>query len=98
MPESPTARFSDGKIISETVEALDRDGLVPSNEIEYSRVHRNRYAYIIQDKAHEEARAEVTGYLESIGINLCGRFSQYRYLNMDACVQSALETSKRVSG
>jgi protoporphyrinogen oxidase len=97
-PESPTARFSDGKIISETVEALDRDGLVPSNEIEYSRVHRNRYAYIIQDKAHEEARAEVTGYLESIGINLCGRFSQYRYLNMDACVQSALETSKRVSG
>jgi len=92
-PESATARLSDEELISRTIESVDKDGLVPAKEIGYSRVHRNEYAYIIQDKSYEETRAKVTSYLESLGITLCGRFSEYRYLNMDACILSAKNTA-----
>ena len=33
-----------------------------------------------------------------VGIDLCGRFSQFEYLNMDACVKSAMDLSRAING
>ena len=55
-----------------------------------------KYTYPIQDVNTRQAIKELKAFLEPMGIYLCGRFAEWEYYNMDVCMASAIETSKRI--
>ena len=55
-----------------------------------------KYTYPIQDVNTRQAIKELKASLEPMGIYLCGRFAEWEYYNMDVCMASAIETSKRI--
>jgi UDP-galactopyranose mutase len=36
-------------------------------------------------------------YLKKLGIYLCGRFGEFEYLNMDACIERGLKVAEEMN-
>jgi len=87
----------DETIVKQVSNDLDRDGIIDVGKLCYSRVKRMKYAYIIYDLNHHKNVQIVRGYVGKIGIELCGRFSQFEYLNMDACVRNAMVSARDIN-
>ena len=85
------SRMSDRKLLEETVSALHGDKLINKSFIGHAAVRRAKYAYVLHDLDYEENSAAARDYFKHLGIHLCGRFSEFRYLNMDACISSAMK-------
>jgi protoporphyrinogen oxidase len=76
------------------VSDLARDGLVARKDVVVRHVHREKYAYVVYDHGYTARVKVVRDYLDSLGIEIAGRFAEYRYVNMDACVRRALDLAK----
>lgn len=81
----------DEKIVSETVDKLHTHGMFDRRSVCYTAVERTKYAYVINDLDYSKNVSVLTNFLNRCGIVLCGRFSEWKYMNMDQCVQSAIE-------
>jgi len=84
--------MEDAAVIEESVGALARLGLVDPSRILVADVFRSRYAYVINDHDRRGNMAVIERYFKELGVSLCGRFSEFEYLNMDATVDSAKRT------
>jgi protoporphyrinogen oxidase len=88
----------DDVILKEIIAGLERKGVLKTSEVCYSKVVRSKYAYVIYDLDYNRNIKTVTDFLASIGIEICGRFSEFKYLNMDACIMSAMRMAKKLNG
>lgn len=88
---------TDEEISKKTVEGLHRLGIINKEEVIYTKVFREKYAYVVYDLDYQKNIKTLRDYLEQRGILLCGRFGEFEYLNMDACVKRALELAKRLN-
>jgi protoporphyrinogen oxidase len=88
--------MNDDALIQETIEYLKRMRLITTQKIKFSRVSRSRYAYVINDLDYAKNTSIIYDYFSGIGIELCGRFAEFKYLNMDATIGSAIQTAKRL--
>ena len=88
-------KIKDEEIIERTIEDLHKLKLIDKEKICYSYLKRLKYAYVITDLDYSENIEEVERYTKSLGIDLIGRFAEFKYLNMDACVRSAIEYVKK---
>ena len=52
----------------------------------------------IFDLRRKAAMAEITAYLERVGVQLAGRYAEWKYLMTDACVISARRAANRLTG
>jgi protoporphyrinogen oxidase len=80
----------DEDLIERTAEDLHRLKIFDKRKICYARVKRTEYAYVINDLDYHKNIQIVGKYARKMGIDLIGRFSEFKYLNMDACVRSAI--------
>jgi protoporphyrinogen oxidase len=88
----------DEEIIEETIDDLYKLGIIDRKSVCYSKLRRSKYAYVVYDLRYEEKISLIHQYFHNIGIHLCGRFSQFEYLNMDACVRSAMNKARELAG
>jgi protoporphyrinogen oxidase len=88
---------TDEELATRTIEGLHRLGILNKDEIIYTKVFREKYAYVVYDIDYQKNIKILRDYLEQRGILLCGRFGEFEYLNMDACVKRALELGKRLN-
>lgn len=87
----------DDKDISEIViEQLHKLGIIDKEAVCYQRVMRSKYAYVVCDLDHRRNIGRIKSYFKAIGVDLVGRFSEFEYLNMDACIKHAIEYCKKV--
>ena len=86
----------DTTLIQETIKSLIGMKIITTQKIKFSRVSRSRYAYIIHDLDYTDNMSVIYDYFSEIGIELCGRFAEFRYLNMDATIESAIQTANRL--
>lgn len=77
-------------IADEVIGDLHRLKIINKNTICYSKVKRSKYAYVIYDLDYTKKMQVINRYFRERGIELCGRFSEFKYLNMDACIRSAM--------
>jgi len=82
------------KLIGETINDLDKLEIIDKNDVCFSEIVRSKYAYIIFDHNYQKNIRIVYDYFEKLGIKLCGRFSEFKYLNMDAAIESAFNTAR----
>lgn len=79
------------EIIDRVIDDLSKLRIVEREDICFKRVHRTKYAYVINDFDYVSNLNIIKNYFNNAGIGLIGRFSEYKYLNMDACIASAMK-------
>ena len=83
--------MQDGDIIDHVVDALAIMKIIKTrDDVVYSAVMRQKYAYVIYDLEYQKNIATVKEYCTRIGISLVGRFAEFEYLNMDGCIRNAM--------
>jgi len=83
-------KMKDEDLIERTIEDLHRLKIITKGNVCFSEVRRLKYAYVISDLDYHENIRIVDNYMRKIGIDLVGRFAEFKYLNMDACIRSAM--------
>lgn len=87
----------DSEIINEVINDLHERKIIDKNKVIYKKLMRSKYAYVIYDLDYQKNIRIVKDFFNEIGIELCGRFAEFKYLNMDACIRSALEMAKKLN-
>lgn len=89
--------MQDGEIIDHVVDALLNMKIIKTkDDVVYSAVMRQKYAYVIYDLEYQKNIAIVKEYCAGIGISLVGRFAEFEYLNMDGCIRNAMNFAERL--
>lgn len=88
--------LGDNEILQDVTATLQRMGIADEGTIIFSAVRRHRFAYVVYDLAYQDNIAIIRKYFDGKGLHLCGRFSQFEYLNMDGCIRSALDLVGRI--
>lgn len=85
----------DTKNIKERViEDLDRLNLVKREDVTAIELRDSKYAYVIYDLNHRKNIDFVLSYLLKMGIQSCGRFAEFEYLNTDVVAAHSMELAK----
>ena len=88
------SELDDSEITEHTINGLNELKLINKKDIVYTKVVRTKYAYVVYDSDYLANIKIVCDYVKSLGIILCGRFAEFEYLNMDACIKRALVVGK----
>ena len=88
------AKISDEEIITRTIGELDKKGIINKDTVCYSKAKRTKFAYVIYDLSYKKNIGVIKSFLNHIGIYPVGRFAEFKYLNMDACIRNALDFTK----
>jgi len=87
-----TYEMTDQDLIEHVVSGLEREGFIKRGDVCASDVARRQYAYVVNDLGYSRSLKIIRDFVDETGIVLCGRFSEWAYLNMDACIRHAMET------
>ena len=82
------------EIIEQVIEELNVLGIINKPDVCFAEAKRSEYAYVINDTNYYENLQTVKSYLTSVGIDLLGRFAEFKYLSMDGCVENATKYMK----
>jgi protoporphyrinogen oxidase len=83
--------MQDRDIIDQVVISLEKMKIIKTkDDVVYSAVIRQKYAYVIYDLEYQKNIAIVKEYCAGIGISLIGRFAEFEYLNMDGCIRNVM--------
>jgi len=86
--------MNDTEIIANVIESMDKLNFINKENVVFSGSAREPYAYVVYNLQYEENLKVVKKFLKLLGIPLVGRFSQFEYLNMDACIRSVMDYLK----
>ena len=89
--------LKDEDIIKHVTDGLHQRKIIDQRRICYSQVRRSKYAYVVYDLDYQKNISTIREYMGSIGIKLCGRFSEFEYLNMDACVEKGMRMTEKLN-
>jgi protoporphyrinogen oxidase len=90
-PGDEVASMTDAELIREVTDMLGAMRLVDKDLVVYSSVERQPFAYVVYDLEYQKNISLVKKYCTDTGIPLVGRFAQFEYLNMDACIRSVMD-------
>ena len=82
--------MQDKDIIDNVLRSLEKMKIIIIDDVVYSSVMRQKYAYVIYDLEYQRNIATVKEYCAANGIGLVGRFAEFEYLNMDACIRNVM--------
>jgi protoporphyrinogen oxidase len=98
-PDDPTWSWTDEQAISHVVGGLVDAGLLADAEdVRFSHVERIEYAYVVYERGYEQHAAVVREWFPRMGIELCGRFSFFEYVNVDGAVARAMALAQQMNG
>lgn len=96
-PKDNIWRMKDEKLVEHAIDKLDENKVADKRKVCFSRVMRSKYAYVINDLNYNRNTRVLRDFFADEGAVLCGRFSEFKYLNMDATVKSALEKAEMLN-
>jgi protoporphyrinogen oxidase len=84
-------------LIDHVITKLDEHKIASRKKVCLAKVMRSDYAYVIHDMGYSKNTKICREFFAEEGIVLCGRFSEFKYLNMDATVKSAVEKAEALN-
>jgi protoporphyrinogen oxidase len=84
------------ELVDRVVDDLARLKILDKKDVCFSSIRKTKYAYVINDLNCIESIRTIKNFLGKEGIDTVGRFGEFSYLNMDACVRRANEYVKSV--
>jgi protoporphyrinogen oxidase len=89
-------RKKDEEIANHVINDLHHLKIIDKQDVYFALTKRAEYAYAINDLNYNKNIKKIRNYFAKMGIGLAGRFSEFKYLNMDACVKSAMDYFKQI--
>jgi protoporphyrinogen oxidase len=89
-----TYEMDDAELVEHVAAGLEREGFLRRDDIVKTDVSRREFAYVVNDLSYSRNVQLIHDYVRGRGITLCGRFSEWQYLNMDACIRHAMECAR----
>ena len=89
-------RKKDEEIANHVINDLHHLKIIDKQDVYFALTKRAEYAYVINDLNYNKNIKKIRNYFAKMGIGLAGRFSEFKYLNMDACVKSAMDYFKQI--
>jgi len=77
------------KYYQETIESLEDMGYFTKDEILFYETHINPYGYVVYNKGYEKPLKDSIAYFQSRGIEIFGRFAEFKYYNMDNIIENS---------
>ncbi len=97
--EDPTWTWSDRQVLDHVVGGLIEARILDdTDEIALAHVQRVKHAYVVYQRDYEHHAAVVREWFPQQGIDLCGRFSYFEYVNVDGAVARAMDVAGRLNG
>jgi protoporphyrinogen oxidase len=97
--DDPAWRWTDAQAVDHVLGGLVAAGLLRDPElVTFTHVERVRHAYVVYRRGYEEHAAVVREWFPAQGIDLCGRFSYFEYVNVDGAVARAMDVAGRLNG
>jgi protoporphyrinogen oxidase len=90
-PGDEVSGMTDAELIKEVVDMLHSMQILQKEQVVYSSVDRQPFAYVVYDLEYQKNIAIIQTYCNVVGIPLVGRFAQFEYLNMDGCIRSVMD-------
>jgi protoporphyrinogen oxidase len=90
-PGDDVASMTDAELVLEVTDTLRKMQILRQDQIIYTSVERQPFAYVIYDLDYRNNIARIRKYCSDVGIPLVGRFAQFEYLNMDGCIRSVMD-------
>ena len=92
------SKMSREEVIEKCIVGMVKNGFIASaDEVNFTDFRAEKYAYVINDLDHRENTDKVLRYLRSIGIESCGRFAEFEYLNSDRVIEHAMNLSGKIN-
>ena len=85
---------SDADVTRQVIDGLSHAGVIGKDQLRWSRVWHNEYAYILYRKGLEENLEVVRTYCKHADLDIIGRFGNYSYFNSDMCIRAAMDLVK----
>jgi len=89
--------LDDEDIAKHVADGLHQRRIIDKRHICYSKVRRSQYAYVVYERGYQKNISLIRKYMDKIGIKLCGRFAEFEYLNMDACVERGVAMAAKLN-
>ncbi len=96
-PGDGVHELSDEQLTSRVVDDLDRVGILDAADVVVTDVQRLTYAYPVYTLGYRRNKATVHRYFADEGIDLCGRFAEFDYINSDVCLDRAMALADRLN-
>jgi protoporphyrinogen oxidase len=96
-PGSYLAAQSPESIKERVVSDMERVGIIRREDVIAAELRSFPCAYVIYDLDHRRNTDIVLGYLRSVGIECCGRFAQFEYMNTDAVVEQSQKLAQKLN-
>jgi protoporphyrinogen oxidase len=90
-PGDEVAGMPDDVLVREVTGMLAAMGICKEDQVVFTSVERQPFAYVVYDLEYQKNITLVKEFCKTQGIPLVGRFSQFEYLNMDACIRSVMD-------
>jgi protoporphyrinogen oxidase len=90
-PGDEVSRMSDHELTREVLSMLETMKICTPGQVVVSSVERQPFAYVVYDLDYQQNIGIVKNFCRSRDIPLVGRFAQFEYLNMDACIRSVMD-------
>lgn len=87
----------DEKLIKHVIEKLQENQLIDERKVCFSDVKRTQYAYVVYDLNYDRNTKIFRDFFRKEKIELCGRFSEFEYLNMDATIERAMAMAEKIN-
>jgi protoporphyrinogen oxidase len=96
-PDSYLASLSDKEIKERVSKDLQKLNFVQPEDITAIELKSFPYAYVVHDLDHQKNINLVLIYLRSMGIESCGRFAQFEYMNSDKVAENSQKLAKELN-
>ncbi|MBO3840892.1 MAG: FAD-dependent oxidoreductase [Candidatus Brockarchaeota archaeon] len=87
-PDDRLLRTSCDEVASMVIEELDKLKIISKNKVVYRNVFQHKYAYPILDSNYQECMERIRAFFNEIGVELIGRFAEFKYINMDDAIRN----------
>jgi protoporphyrinogen oxidase len=87
-------KMNDEELKHRVINDLHELKILDGKDVCFSAVRRLEFAYVINDLDYEDNLRFIKGYFDKEEISLVGRFAEFKYLNMDNCMENALNWVK----
>jgi len=93
-PKSDLSKKTDTEVLNNVLSGLEKNKIINKSQIEFKKLLRFPYAYVVYDKNYNKNIKVIYNWLRLKKIHTIGRFAEFQYLNMDACVRHAMDFVK----
>lgn len=96
-PGDGVHELTDEQLTDRVVADLDRIEILDAGEVIVTDLQRLEYAYPVYTHGYRDNKATVHRYFADLGVDLCGRFAEFDYINSDVCLDRAMTLADRLN-